>query len=388
MSQSVPLETFDTVLSRANTGALKWDKYKGRDVLPFWVADMDFAMAQPIQEALRRRLDHPIVGYTLASDGLTNAVLDHLKAEYQWQVNAEWLVWLPGVVCGLAAGCRAFAKAGDHIVVNPPIYHHFFDSHEPHHTIDRLPLRCGNDKRWTWDLVALEEQLKLGGVSVIMLCSPHNPTGTVFTVEEIQSLMALAEAYDVTVLSDEIHCDLVLNPNATHYPTANAAPEFKDRTVTIMSGSKTWNLAGLNCSFAIIPDEARRDAFKAALQSTVPDATPLALTATESAYRDGGAWRESMSQYLWQNYQHIVEVFDGVAELNVHPLDATYLAWIDASGLGLDSAAAFFEEHGVGVSDGAQFGQPGFIRLNFACPRTTLDEGLNRMLKAVKLLAV
>jgi len=388
MTQSVPLDTFDAVLSRTDTDSLKWDKYKGRDVLPFWVADMDFAMAQPIQDALRQRLAHPIVGYTLPSCDLTNAVLDHLAAEYQWQVNPEWLVWLPGVVCGLAASCRAYVKAGDCIIVNPPIYHHFFDSHEPHHTLDRLPLRCGNDNRWTWNLDALEERLKLGSVSLIMLCTPHNPTGTVFTAQEIQALLALAEAYDVTVVSDEIHCDLVLNPKATHYPTASAAPEFKHRTVTIMSGSKTWNLAGLNCSFAIIPDEARRDAFNAALQSTVPQAAPLAFTATESAYRDGGEWRNTLRKYLWQNYQHIESTFDGVSELIVHPLDATYLAWIDASGLGVENAAAFFEEHGIGVSDGAQFGQPGFIRLNFACPRTTLDEGLNRMLKAVKSLAV
>lgn len=383
MSETVPLETFDAVLSRANTDSLKWEKYKGRDVLPFWVADMDFAMAQPIQDALRQRLDHPIVGYTNPSIGLTEAVLNHLLVEYQWAVNPDWLVWLPGVVCGMAASCRAFAKPGDHIVVNPPIYFHFFDSHEPHHTVDRLPLRCGNDKRWTWDLAALEERLKLGGVSVIMLCSPHNPTGTVFSEKEIQALMALAEAYDVVVVSDEIHCDLVLNPNAKHRPTAVAASELKDRTVTIMSGSKTWNLAGLNCSFAIIPDEARRNSFKSALQSTVPPVTGLAFTATESAYRDGGAWRESMSQYLWQNYQHIVQVFDDVAELDVHPLDATYLAWIDASGLGVDNAAEFFEEHGVGLSDGAQFGEPGFVRLNFACPRATLETGLKRMLSAV-----
>ena len=384
MTQSVPLETFDAVLSRAETDAMKWDKYKGRDVLPFWVADMDFAMAQPIQDALRQRLDHPIVGYTLVPNGLTEAVLEHLNAEYQWQVNEEWLVWLPGVVCGLAASCRAYVKTGEHIIVNPPIYHHFFNSHEQGQTIDQLPLRCGNDMRWTWDLDALEERLKLGGVSLIMLCSPHNPTGTVFTEKEIQALMALADTYDVTVVSDEIHCDLVLNPSATHHPTASAGSQFKDRTITLMSGSKTWNLAGLNCSFAIIPDETRRDAFKSALDSTVPPVPTLAFTATESAYRDGGAWRESMSQYLWQNYQHIVEVFSDIPELTVHPLDATYLAWIDASSLNVENAAEFFEEHGVGLSDGAQFGQAGFVRLNFACPHTILDEGLNRMLAAVK----
>ncbi len=388
MSQSVPLNTFDTVLSRLDTDSLKWDKYKGQDILPFWVADMDFAMAQPIQDALKQRLEHPIQGYTLTPDALPGAIKAFLSNEYNWDIDPEWLVWIPGVVCGLSASCRAFAKPGDHIVVNPPIYHHFFDSHESSQTIDRLPLRCGNDHRWTWNLTALEERLQQGGVSLLLLCSPHNPTGTVFTQQEVQSLMKLADAYDVTVVSDEIHCDLVINPKATHYPTAVAAPEFNERTVTLMSGSKTWNLAGLNCSFAIIPDAEKRDAYKNALHSTVPAVPPLAFAATEAAYTQGGPWRESLLTYLWQNYEHIVQRFADVAEITVHPLDATYLAWIDANNLNVENPQVFFESFGVGLSDGDQFGQPGFVRLNFACPRATLEEGLNRMMTAVESLRV
>jgi len=384
MSQSVPLEIFDSVVTRNGSDALKWDLYKGQDVLPFWVADMEFAMAQPIQDALRERLNHPILGYTVAPDDLPTLVIDFLQEHYQWDVDPDWIVWLPGVVCGLAASCQAYGKPGDHIVVNPPIYHHFFDSHDSSQTIDRLPLRCGNDHRWTWDLPALEERLKKGGVSLLLLCSPHNPTGTVFTEQEIRDLMALADAYDVTVVSDEIHCDLVINPNAKHYPTAAAAPEFNNRTVTLMSGSKTWNLAGLNCSFAVIPDEQKRDAFKEAMQSIVPGVPPLAFTATRSAYKDGEPWRQSLLTYLWQNYQHIVQRFSDVPEITVHPLDATYLAWLDASELDVENAKLLFEKFGVGLSDGAQFGQKGFVRLNFACSRAMLDEGLNRMIKAIE----
>lgn len=384
MTQSVPLETFDTVLSRTGTESMKWDLYKDQEVLPFWVADMDFAMAQPIQEALRQRLDHPVMGYTLAPDELPTAVKDFLNDQYQWDIDPEWLVWLPGVVCGLSASCRAFAKPGDHIVVNPPIYHHFFDSHEPSHIIDRLPLRCGNDHRWTWNLTALEERLQQGGVSLLLLCSPHNPTGTVFTKQEIRDLMTLADAYDVTVVSDEIHCDLVINPNASHYPTAAAASEFQNNTITLMSGSKTWNLAGLNCSFAVIPDSEKREVYKTALQSTVPAVPPLAFTATLTAYQQGGPWRKSLLTYLWQSYELIKDKFSDVPEITVHPLDATYLAWLDVSAMGVNDAKSFFEDFGVGLSDGAQFGQPGFLRLNFACPRATLEEGLNRMMKAIE----
>ena len=190
------------------------------------------------------------------------------------------------------------------------------------------------------------------------------------------------------VVSDEIHCDLVINPNATHYPTAAAAPEFQNNTVTLMSGSKTWNLAGLNCSFAIIPDAKKREAYKEAVQSTVPIVPPLAFTATLAAYQQGEPWRSSLLKYLWQNYQHIVDKFSSEPEITVHPLDATYLAWLDASALGVKNAKTLFEEFGVGLSDGAQFGQPGFLRLNFACPRATLDEGLNRMIKALSLIHI
>lgn len=386
MSKSVPLSAFDAVISRAGTDAMKWDKYKNQDVLPFWVADMDFAIAEPIQAALLERMKHPILGYTLPSDGLSDAVRGFLQDEYQWEVEADWLVWLPGVVCGLAASCRAFAQPGEALIVNPPIYHHFFDSHEPHHHIERLPLQCGNDHRWTWNFVTLEERLKAGGVGAIMLCSPHNPTGTVFTRDELNTMMQLANTYDVTVVSDEIHCDLVLNPEARHYPTAAAVPQLHDRTVTLMSASKTWNLAGLNCSYAIIPDPTRREAFKAAVQSTVPPVPPLAYVATEAAYLHGGTWRAAANEYLWANYQYLVERLANVPELHVHPLDATYLAWIDATNLPVDNAAEFFEQHGVGLSDGAQFDHAGFIRLNFACPRETLGKGIDRMLAAIKTL--
>jgi len=384
MTQKISQQTFDTILSRQGTDAMKWDKYLDQDVLPFWVADMDFAIAQPILDALQKRLEHPIIGYTFPPQSMIQTIRDFLQSEYRWEIQDDWVVWLPGVVCGLAASCRAYCEPGDHIVVNPPIYHHFFDSHEPGHIIERMPLRRGNDNRWTWNLHALEERLQQGGVRLLLLCSPHNPTGTVFTEAEIRQLMALADAYDVTVVSDEIHCDLVLDPAAQHIPTAAGAPEFHDRTVTIMSGSKTWNLAGLNCSFAIIPGENRREAFKAALQSTVPMVPPLAYTATQAAYRDGGPWREALLEYLWSNYQHIVATFANVPELNVHPLQATYLAWIDASALEQDDTQAFFEGFGVGLSSGEQFGQANFVRLNFACPRATLDEGLHRMIQAIQ----
>lgn len=376
------MNEFDSVVSRKNTASLKWDKYRDQDVLPFWVADMDFKLAAPIQKALEERVAHGVFGYTLAPDGLSEAVIGHLKHEYRWDVDPSWIVWLPGVVTGLAISCRAFCDDGDEIVVNPPIYHHFYDSHEvDRHNIVRVPL-CQIDNRWTYDMPAMEAAFN-GKTKLMMMCSPHNPTGTVFTPAELKAVAALCKKHDVIMISDEIHCDLVIDKQAKHYPTAAACPEMREHIVTLMSGSKTWNIAGLNCSFAIIENPDVRDRFRAAAQSIVPMVPPLAYEATMAAYRDGGPWRQDLLDYLAGNYAYIQAEVGAIEGLEVEPIQATYLAWIDATGLGLEDTQGFFEEHGVGLSSGEQFGQPQYIRMNFACPRETLVQGIDRMKAAV-----
>jgi cystathionine beta-lyase len=376
---------FDTVVPRQGTSSLKWDRYKGRDVLPMWVADMDFAVAAPIQQALQERLRHPIYGYTVAPDALADAVIAHLQSEYDWSIDPQWLVWLPGVVTGLAVSCRAFCPAGDQIVVNPPVYHHFYDSHVSEcQQLVKVPLHRQGD-RWTCDLPAMEAAFN-DRTRLLMMCSPHNPTGTVFTPEELTQVADLCRRHDVIMVSDEIHCDLVIDRGARHCPTAAAAPAMQDRIVTLMSGSKTWNIAGLNCSFAIISDPELRSRFRSAAQSIVPGVPPLAFVATLAAYRDGGPWRRKLLDYLAGNFEYLQSELAQVDGLVVEPIQATYLAWIDATGLDLDNTQAFFEEHGIGLSSGEQFGQPQYLRLNFACPRTTLEEGVRRIKAAVATL--
>ncbi len=376
---------FDTVVSRKDTDSLKWDKYRNQDILPFWVADMDFKVAQPILDALQVKMDHGVFGYTLPPEALSAAVIAHLKAEYQWSIDPEWIVWLPGVVTGLAVSCRAFCTDGGDIVVNPPIYHHFFDSHEAERqNVVQVPLHKIDD-RWTYDMQALEAAFS-NNTRLLMMCSPHNPTGTVFTLSELAAVAQLCEKYDVIMVSDEIHCDLVIDPQAQHHPIASACADSAQRIVTLMSGSKTWNIAGLNCSFAIISDDALRHRFCSAANSIVPSVPPLAFEATLAAYRDGDEWRRELLQYLAGNYEYIRQEIRSLKGLVVEPIQATYLAWIDASGLGLDDTQGFFEKHGVGLSAGEQFGQAQYIRLNFACSRSTLEEGVARMRKAVESL--
>jgi len=377
---------FDTPISRAGSDSLKWDRYKDTDILPFWVADMDFAVAPPIQEALSRRLEHPVYGYTMPSENLAVTIIDHLKTEYDWSVQPEWIVWLPGVVVGLSASCRAFCGAGDEVMVNPPIYHHFFECHDPDtQTLLRVPLHTV-DGRWTYNLPAMAAACT-ARTRMLMMCSPHNPVGTVFTRDELHALAAFCEERDMVMISDEIHCDLVLDKGVRHIPTAVACPEQAHRIVTLMSGSKTWNIAGLNCSFAIISDEKMRERFRKTCYASVSMVPPLAYAATEAAYRDGGQWRSELLDYLAGNYAWLAENLANIEGLTLHPLQATYLAWIDARALRLNDVQEFFEQHGIGLSGGEQFGEPGFIRLNFACPRSVLEEGVRRMREAVASLS-
>ncbi|MFK8079792.1 MAG: MalY/PatB family protein [Granulosicoccus sp.] len=379
------MTNFDTVVSRANTASLKWDLYKGQDVLPFWVADMDFPVAPAIQSALEARIAHGIYGYTLPPAELGEAIIAQLQAEYEWQVDPDWIVWLPGVVTGLAVSCRAFCPDGHQLVVNPPIYHHFFDAHEfARQEVVRVPLKR-EDNRWTYDMDAMRSAFN-EKTSLMMMCSPHNPTGTVFKPSELEALAQLCKEHDVIMVSDEIHCDLVIDRKARHYPTAAAVPAMADRMITLMSGSKTWNIAGLNCSFAIIPNAELRERFRQSAKSIVPMVPPLAYEATLAAYRDAQPWRQELLDYLAGNYQFIKESLGTTEGLVVEPIQATYLAWIDATGLGLEDTKGFFEQHGVGLSSGEQFGQSQYVRMNFACPRATLEQGVQRMQAAVASL--
>jgi cystathionine beta-lyase len=374
---------FDQVVSRQSTSSLKWDKYKNEDIIPLWVADMDFEVAVPIQDALKERLEHPIYGYTVSPPSLDEAIIEFLQKHYGWQIEADWLVYVPGVVPGLAASCRAYGQDGADIMVNPPIYHHFFDSHDhQHHNLVKVPLhKVAN--RWTYDIKAMRAACT-PAMSMIMMCTPHNPTGTVFTVDELREVADMCKDKGMLMISDEIHCDLVIDREVKHTPTALACPDHADSIVTLMSGSKTWNIAGLNCSFAIISNKAIREQFKRACTSVMPSVPPLAYAATEAAYRHGEPWRQELLDYLSENYQTLSQAMPRLPGLKLEPLQATYLAWFDATELGLDDTQGFFEKHGVGLSGGEQFGQPQYVRLNFACPRETLNSAIDRMETALK----
>jgi cystathionine beta-lyase len=377
-----PAFDFDTPIDRRNTASEKWDRYAGRDVIPLWVADMDFRSPLPVIEALQQRVEHGVFGYTAPPAELVETVLAMLQTEYGWQVAEEWLVWLPGLVCGLNVTCRAVGEAGDAVAIFTPVYPPFFSApRNAGRELVSVPLVEGGG-RWEMDLAALERAIT-PRTRLLLLCSPHNPVGRVWSREEQLALLEVAERHDLVICSDEIHAGLVLDGETQHIPFATLSPEAARRTITLQAPSKTYNIPGLGCSFAVIPEQGLRRSFRRAMAGIVPHVNLLGYTAALAAYRDGEPWRQALLEYLRMNRELVVRTIAGMPGLKTWPVEATYLAWIDARGLGVDDPAGFFEAAGVGLSDGAPFGAPGFARLNFGCPRLLLETALQRMKTAL-----
>ena len=377
----VPFD-FDKAPDRRTMPGEKWGRYAGRDVLPLWVADMDFTAPPAVIDALHRRIDHGVFGYTDAWPGLIDAVIEGIARDHAWHITADWLVWLPGVVTGFNLACRATGEAGDEVLTATPVYPPFLGA--PANNERKLvtrPLALA-DGRWGWDRAAVEAAMS-PHTRLLMLCNPHNPVGRVFDRNELEWIADLAARHDLTICSDEIHCGLILDPATAHVPIAALDASVARRTITLMAPSKTWNIPALYCAFAIIPDRALRQRFRHAMRGIVPHPNLLGMVATEAAYRDGAPWRTALLDYLRGNRDLVMDAVAALPGLATTRPEATYLAWIDCRDAGLDEPARFFERAGVGLSDGAPFGMPDFVRLNFGCPRVLLGEALQRMRHAL-----
>jgi cystathionine beta-lyase len=374
---------FDTVIDRSATSSEKWDKYRGRDIIPLWVADMDFRSPPAVLAALHERVEHGVFGYTHPPESLVEATLEHLQRDFDWQVCPEWLVWLPGLVCGLNVLCRAVGTPGDEVITFSPIYPPFMSApHLSQRSTVKVPLKLV-DGHWAADLDVLKRAIT-PRTKLLLLCSPHNPVGRAWTREELQQFAEVAERYDLIIGSDDIHAGLILDEGIRHLPIASLSPETARRTITLLAPSKMYNIPGLGCSFAVISDPALRKAFIKAAGRIVPHINTLGYTATEAAYRNGEAWRQELLAYLRGNRDLVEEAIADIPGLTTTHVEATYLAWIDARNTGVDNPGRFFEEAGVGLSDGNDFGAPGFVRLNFGCSRSLLVEALQRMRRAFK----
>ncbi len=373
---------FDLPVDRRGTASYKWDKYRGQDVIPLWVADMDFRSPPAIIQALHERVAHGVFGYSHAPDDLYAAIQASLLADYSWEVPSEWIVWLPGLVSGLNVACRAVGERGDRVVTFTPIYPPFLSAPlVAERGIVKVPL-VWRGGRWEMDVSALEKSLT-PRARLLLLCSPHNPAGRVWSRPELEALADVVRHHDLVVASDEVHCGLVLDEDKRHLPFATLAPDLADRTITLMAPSKTFNVPGLGCSFAVIGESSLRARFWRAMEGIVPHVNLFGYVGAQAAYEEGADWQRSLLAYLRDNRELVETEIAAMPRLSVAHVEATYLAWIDARQAGLADPTRFFEEAGVGLSAGVEFAAPGFVRLNFGCGRTLLAEALARMRRAL-----
>ncbi|NLW56800.1 MAG: putative C-S lyase [Firmicutes bacterium] len=386
---------FDRIIERTGTDSLKWDGREaifGRsDLLPLWVADMDFAAPPAVVTALKTRAKHPVYGYPLRTPAIDQAIIGWLKKRHDWMVEAEWLLLTNGVVPALNLAVLAFTEPGDKVIIQPPVYQPFFKAVENNKRQLVLNQLREENGRYTIDFAHLE-QIVDRRTKMLIFCSPHNPVGRVWTREELTKLGQFCLEHRILLVADEIHSDLVYK-EYTHTPLASLTPELADNTITCIAPSKTFNVPGLATAVAIVPDKARRERFRQIMAATGVGAGNLfGLCALQAAYQEGEDWLEALLDYLQGNLELMTEfVAERLPGLKVIKPEGTYLVWLDCRGLGLtpEQLSAFLiNEAKVGFNDGRGFGPggAGFQRVNIACPRAVLKEALSRIERAVRQL--
>lgn len=374
---------FNQRLDRSGTYALKWDVID-EGVIPMWVADMDFLSPEPVVRALRERAEHGVYGYTIEPKALRAAVLDRLERMYHWKVQPEELIFLPGVVTGFNLASQAVAKAGENIIVQPPVYPPFLHAHH-HGGLDMVQseLVRGADGTYSIDFADFENTIN-ADTRMFILCNPHNPVGRVFSQAELEQLAEICLRKNVIICSDEIHCDLVYS-DQRHIPIASLSPEIARNTITLMAPSKTFNIAGLGCSFAVISNPDLRKKMERATHGLMHFGTNfMGYTAALAAYTEGQPWLDELLVYLEGNRNFMLDyIRREMPSVQVGVPEGTYLAWLDCRAAGITGSAGefFLKQARVALNDGKMFGRggEGFVRLNFGCPRDQLRESLERM---------
>lgn len=367
---------------RRNTDSVKWGLFE-KDVLPLWVADMDFTSPPAVIEALQQRVAHGVFGYALESMGLKELVAARMEALHGWKITPEDILLVPGVISGFNLACQAVTQPGESILLQPPVYPPFFDA--PVKASARAvfnPILAGSDGHYFVDVDAFSSSIERD-TKAFLLCNPHNPLGRVFTRQELLGMAQICLRRGMVIISDEIHCDLVYR-GYQHVPMASLDEEIAASTVTLIAPSKTFNIAGLDCSMLICTNNGLMKRIRQARRGLMGGVNLLGMTAAAAAYREGGDWLAEIMTYLEANRDHLIAYLKAhLPQIHMAKPEATYLAWLDCRALALDvSPCEHFQRHArVALNNGADFGEPGngFVRLNFACARETLDEALERM---------
>lgn len=377
---------FDRIIDRRGTDSIKWRRYG--DAIPMWVADMDFTAPEPVIEALRARVEHGIFGYAGEPAVLREVLCAWLQRRFNWTITPDALVFVPGVVTAFNVACRAFCAPGDGVLMQAPVYPPMRTAPANFGLVrEEMELTQEASGRYTVDCDRMADSVT-DRTRLFMLCSPHNPTGRVFTSDELLRMAEISLSRGLTICSDEIHCDLVFEPHR-HLPIASLDPEIARHTVTVMAPSKTFNIPGLGFSFAVIEDAELRKQFNAAARDIVPHINALAYTGALAAYSEGEPWLEACIAYLRRNRDALMQfVAERLPGVRMALPEATYLAWLDfrAANLGEDPQQFLLKRAGVALNAAEAFGPggEGFARLNFGCPASTLTEALERMEAALR----
>lgn len=390
-------------LERHHTDCIKWDEcrtvFGGDDVLPMWIADMDFPISKPVTEALIRRAQHECYGYSYPGPSVLEAITERLWRNYNWKVDPDWLLFTPGVVPAIYAAVHTFTGPGDGVILQSPVYTPFWSAVRENGCQVINNQLLWNGQQYVMDLDGLKNLLQPrdsglqnpAHAKMMILCSPHNPVGRVWTHEELSALGDIALANNLIVVADEIHCELMLN-GSVHTPFASISPELEQNSIVCMAPSKTFNLAGLATSFIIVPNPALRTAMRRRIEGAVGNLTPFGYTALEAAFRNGDEWLTQVLHYIEGNVTYVnLFVRDNLPQVKVAPIEGTYLMWFDFQALGMDPrqlSTFLCTKAKVGLVDGYKFGPggEGFARMNIACPRSTLQKGLTRIANAIKAL--
>jgi cysteine-S-conjugate beta-lyase len=377
---------FDSIPNRRQTESAKWLHYDP-DILPMWVADMDFRSPEPVIQALRDRVEHGIFGYPEEPPELKQTIIERLLFRYGWKVDPDEIVFLPGVVTGFNVACHAIPVQGAGVLMQTPVYPPILKAPNNSALIrQEAALSCQNDGRYEIDFDAFEEAIT-PQTRLFLLCNPHNPVGRVFTRVELLKMAEICQRHKIVICSDEIHCELIFSGHS-HIPVAALDEQISRQTITLMAPSKTFNIAGLDCSFAVIQDADLRSQYQKARKGLVGGVNLLGLVAALAAYQHGQTWLNELILYLESNRNYVFKyIKQELPEVTMALPEATYLAWLDCRQLALQEKPCnfFIERARVACNDGEDFGSggEGFVRLNFGCPRSMLQEALDKMKTAL-----
>jgi cystathionine beta-lyase len=388
-------EDFDRIVDRVGTDSIKWDGrervFGKADIIPLWVADMDFETPDFIRQRIAKRLEHPILGYTYRGEAFAGSFTGWVKRRLDWNIDPGWVTFMPGVVAAVSVAVLTYTLPDDEVIIQPPVYHPFYFCVEGHGRKLLLNPLIHKDGRYTFDLELLKSQIT-SKTRMIILSSPHNPGGTVWTPGELSGLVAVCKDHDIMIVSDEIHSDLVFAPNR-HTPILKVAAGYEHRILVTMAPSKTFNLAAMSTSIVVIPDRQQRKKYEDLVHTLhIGMGNVFGIEALQAAYEEGDQWLDQLLIYLQGNRQFIFEFLKAeLPQVKMMVPEATYMAWLDFSPYAMpqDALSKFMiEKAGLGLNSGTQFGQggEGFMRLNFGCPRSILEQAMNQMTAAIDRL--